>query len=99
MASSPQTASRNPFRGTDTQGLEPGDRALAVPRAEHVVYVVPQRVDGGWRGWRRGPPGDLEEIVVDDQELARLASSEAARDVRVLDTPGWVDAFGGQGAV
>jgi hypothetical protein len=77
--------------------LTPEDPALAVPRADHVVYVVPERVDGGWRGWRRGPPGDLEEVVVDDQALGELASSEAARDVRVVDTPAWADVFASEG--
>lgn len=94
MASSPHSGVWKPVPRTQTPGLTPEDRCLAVRKAGGTIYVTPEFLEGGWRGWWRGPPGELDELVVSDDRLEELATDEAAEVVAAIDTPAWPAAFG-----
>jgi len=84
---SPSAAGHVGVRG----GVRPGETALLLLGTCRDLYIVPTPADhpDRWRGIRRGPPGELEEVDVDAQAVTELARRDRAERVDVIDTPAW----------
>lgn len=88
---SPSAAAHVDVRG----GVQPGETALRLGRSRDTLFIVPTAADHPerWRAIRRGPPGDLELVEVDDEIVADLARRDDAERVDVIDTPAWPVVF------
>lgn len=76
-------------------GVQPDETALRLRRSRDTLFIVPTAADHPerWRGIRRGPPGELELVEVDDEIVADLARQEDTERVDVIDTPAWPAVF------
>jgi len=88
-----ESPEREPVFTVSTPGFGPEDPAIAAPlHGQTWIFLLPEHTGDGYRAIRRGPE-EIEEVVVDEERARELAADDHAREVRVIDTPAWVEAF------